>query len=73
MKVERETTPRGIPILAIVIEDTTGKCKVDVYYQESFENIALEGNYIKIGANVKCGGLVYRPEKKITSSSIAAL
>lgn len=72
-KVERDITPRGIPILVLVIEDTTGRCKVDVYYQESFEKIAMEGNYIKIGVNIKCGGLVYRPEKKITSSSVAAL
>ena len=70
---DKDTTPRGMQVLNVRIQDSTGTCKVMVYYREHFEKLCRKGDYLKVSVTAKCGGLVYRPEIKLVCHSMVAL
>jgi hypothetical protein len=69
----RETSPRGLPLLSLRLEDGTAACTVLLYHREDLESLCASEQYVKMGLSAKCGGLPYRPELKLVGSSLAPL
>jgi hypothetical protein len=59
---EKVVSQRGMSMINTRIKDSTGACNVSFYFSEKAWQICEEkGSYVKIAANIKCGGVVYRP------------
>ena len=71
---DQSTSARGLPVINIMIEDSTGRCLISFYHSQDIEEICHHSkSYVKISLNVKCGGLVYKPEIKMMGISIVQL
>ena len=73
LSFENGTSPRGMAVINLRLEDSTGTCRVMLYYRTKYEELCQEGGYVKLGLTAKCGGLVYRPELKLTGDSMTPL
>jgi hypothetical protein len=54
-------SPRGMSMINVRIKDSTGICSVSFYFKEKILSICEGKGYVKIAANIKCGGVVFRP------------
>ena len=61
LSFQKDTSPRGMAVLNIRLEDSTGICRIMVYFKEDYEPLCKEKGYVKIAATAKSAGLVYRP------------
>lgn len=72
MSAEKETSQRGMAMISVRIQDSTGSFVVKMIDREHTARICENrGVYVKIAASIKCGGLVYRPEVKLMGSSMS--
>jgi hypothetical protein len=74
MHYEQSVSARGLPVIDLRVQDSTGRCLISFYHSQEIEEICqnLKG-YVKTSINVKCGGLVYKPEIKMMGISIVEL
>ena len=58
-------------MLSIKVTDSTGSCRVGVYYKEHLEKLCYQKGFVIIGVTAKSGGLAHRPELKLTSQAMS--
>jgi hypothetical protein len=58
-------------LLNVRVEDSTGRCSICFYYSEEIEAVCKEArDYVKLGINIKCAGMVFKPEIKLMGISM---
>lgn len=74
VQFERATSQRGVAMVNVRLQDSTGKCSISFYYKEGILDICVnKDKYVKAAIQLKCGGLVYKPEIKIVGLSLVQL
>lgn len=63
------TSPRGLPVSNLLLEDSTGRCRVVLYEALTVD----EGGYYKVVVSARVMGPVYRPELKLMSFGMVVL
>lgn len=62
------TSPRGLPVTFLHLEDSTGRCRVTLYDQN-----VEKGDYYKMTVSARISGPVYKQEIKLQSFGIVPL
>jgi hypothetical protein len=71
MHYEQSVSVRGLPVINLRVEDSTGRCLIAFYHSQEIDKICQNSmGYVKMSINVRCGGLVYKPEIKMVGISI---
>ena len=73
LSATRETSERGMAMLSLRVQDSTGRFVVKVYEREEVSSVCQLGAYVKLAANVKCGGPAYRPEIRLMGTAMRLL
>ena len=59
---EQVTSPRGMAMINLTLKDESAYITIGFYRNKTIEELSKrKGIYVRVGLNVKCGGLPYRP------------
>lgn len=71
---DKKMSPKGLVMINVRVKDSTGIVSLSFYFDDYYWQIlSQKDRYVKICANLKCGGLVYRPEIKVIANSVTIL